>query len=112
MESFANNPAADAKAGNKPSGLPGTAPDEGATKNIFSDNQQATDAQHTGPAARLEGVLGDGQSLQELLGAAGDHAKANTRYRALYNAMAPAAQDAVEQEDIPHRIALFYRPLF
>jgi flagellar biosynthesis GTPase FlhF len=101
MESFAKSPAADAEAGNVPSGLPGTAHNEGSTKNIFSDNPQATDAQRTGPAARLEGVLGDGQSLQALVGAAGDHAKASTQYRNLYNAMAPAAQDAVEQEDIP-----------
>jgi flagellar biosynthesis GTPase FlhF len=101
MESFAKSPAADAEAGNAPSGLPGTAHNEGTTKNIFSDNQPATDAQRTGPASRLEGVLGEGQSLQALVGAAGDHAKASTQYRNLYNAMAPAAQDAVEQEDIP-----------
>jgi hypothetical protein len=100
VESFTRNPSA-SQAGNLPSGLPGTARDEGSTKNIFADHPPDTDAKRTGPAARLEGVLGDGQSLQELLGAAGDRAKASTRYRDLYNAMAPAAQDAVEQEDIP-----------
>jgi hypothetical protein len=98
VESFAKNPG-DSKAGDTPSGMPGTGL-EGTSDKIFSA-QPAPEAQHAGPATRLEGMLGDGQSLQELVGASGDRSKASARYRDLYNAMAPAAQDAVEQEDIP-----------
>ena len=99
VESFAKQ-SDDAKAGNTPSGLPGTGHEEGAGGKIFSA-QPAPEAQHGGSATRLEGMLGDGQSLQQLVGANGDRSKASAQYRDLYNAMAPAAQDAVEQEDIP-----------
>jgi hypothetical protein len=99
VESFARN-SDGSSAGETPTGLPGSERDEGTTGKIFSD-QPAAEAKHAGPAARLEGVLGNGQALQELVGATGDHSKASARYRDLYNAMAPAAQDAVEQEDIP-----------
>ena len=100
VESFAKNPGGDSKAGDTPSGLPGTEHDAGTTGKIFSA-EPAPAAKQAGSATRLEGVLGDGQSLQELVGANGDRSKASARYRELYNAMAPAAQDAVEQEDIP-----------
>ena len=98
VESFAKNPGT-AKTGDTPSGLPGTEHDAGTNDKLFTDHP--ADAKPTGAATRLEGMLGDGQTLQELVGAAGDHSRASARYRDLYNAMAPAAQDAVEQEDIP-----------
>ncbi len=98
VESFAN--AGGTKSGDTPSGGPGTEHDGGTSDHIFA-SRPMPEAQPGGSATRLEGMLGDGQALQELVGAAGDHSKASARYRDLYNAMAPAAQDAVEQEDIP-----------
>jgi hypothetical protein len=99
MESFAGK-SDDSKAGDAPSGMPGGEHDQGTSDKIFSD-QPAPEAKPAGPATRLEGMLGNGEALQQLVGATGDHSKASARYRDLYNAMAPAAQDAVEQEDIP-----------
>lgn len=98
MESFAPKPG-DSGVGNQPSGLPGSEHDTGTSDKLFADRPLADPK--GARATRLEGLLGDGQSLQQLVGAASDHAKANRPYRELYNAMAPAAQDAVEQEDIP-----------
>ncbi len=45
--------------------------------------------------------MGDGESMQQSLQSAGDHSKSNRGYKNLYEAMAPAAQDAVLQENIP-----------
>jgi hypothetical protein len=110
MESFAKQPG-DPKAGDTASGMPGTEHDLGTSDKIFSD-QPPPETKPAGPATRLEGILGDGQSLQELVGATGDHSRASRPYRELYNAMAPAAQDAVEQEDIPLGSRFFIRRYF
>ena len=100
VESFARTQGNSPDAGNIPSGHPGTEHDAGTSDKIFSD-QPPPGMKAPGVASRIEGVLGDGQSLQQLVGANGDHSKASRPYRELYEAMAPAAQDAVEQEDIP-----------
>jgi hypothetical protein len=110
VESFGKNPG-DPQGGDNPTGMPGTEHDGGTSSKIFSD-QPAADAKKSGPASRLEGMLGDGQSLQELVGASSDHSKASRPYRELYNALAPAAQDAVEQEDIPLGSRFFIRRYF
>jgi chemotaxis protein histidine kinase CheA len=110
IESFSKK-SGDPSAGQLPSGQPGSERDEGHNDKIYAD--KAPDpAKVQGPARRLEGLLGQGESLQQFLGAAGDASKSSQSYRELYEAMAPAAQDAVEQEEIPLGSRPFIRRYF
>jgi chemotaxis protein histidine kinase CheA len=95
---------------NLPSGHPGSEHDEGTTDSPFGkDRQQAgKEAQ----AKQLAGRLGEGESLQQFIPSAGDTSKSNRRYKELYNAMAPAAQDAVLQENIPLGSRFFIKRYF
>ncbi len=82
-----------------PTGKPGTDRDTGTTETPFGQSSPAP-----GAAApdRLTGKLGEGESLTALTpNAAPDGSKASRRYRELYEAAAPAAEDAVNQEAIP-----------
>lgn len=97
--------------GDRPGGQPGTEKDRGTSERLFSD--QAPDAKAgEGPARRLEGLLGDGASLQEFMQSAGAGGKSTKAYRELYGVMAPAAQDAVEQENIPLGARVYVRKYF
>ncbi len=85
---------------NSPSGKPGDDKDRDTTKDPFGVKSSAPK-----DAARKEqdaGQLGEGESLSVLIpsAAAGD-AKAERRYRELYDAASSAAEDAVTQENIP-----------
>ena len=85
---------------NFPSGKPGNDKDRDTTKDPFGAKSAASK-----DAARKEqdaGQLGEGESLSVLIpsAAAGD-AKAERRYRELYDAASSAAEDAVAQENIP-----------
>lgn len=82
-----------------PSGNPGGEKDQGTSKRLFADQPKALEA--PGAATKIEGALGDGASLQEFMAAPGGAGQATRKYRELYEAMAPAAQDALEQENIP-----------
>jgi hypothetical protein len=97
-------------AGQAATGAPGSERDEGA-HNPLGDAAQPRPAT-AGPASRIEGILGNGQSLEELVGANADRSKASRPYKELYQALAPAAQDAVEQEDIPLGSRPFIRRYF
>lgn len=92
-------------------GAPGSERDEGTRDNPLGGPAQAPPAP-TGPASRIEGILGNGQSLEELVGANADRSKSSRPYKELYQALAPAAQDAVEQEDIPLGSRPFIRRYF
>lgn len=85
---------------NFPSGKPGNDKDRDTTKDPFGAKSAAPK-----DAARKEqdaGQLADGETLSVLIpsAAAGD-AKAERRYRELYDAASFAAEDAVAQENIP-----------
>ena len=111
VEQFGQNPGGHPAPDGKPGGMPGGEHDTGHPDKLFSD--QPPDAARTqGEAHRLEGMLGDGASLQQLTGAAGGPAKAGRPYKDLYDAMAPAAQDSVEQENIPLGSRHFVRQYF
>lgn len=110
VESFAKG-GGNPEPGTNPSGMPGTERDEGHSDKIFDDKPVAADPK-TGAAKRLEGLPGEGESLQELVNTAGDSSKAGRAYRQLYEAAAPAAQDAVEQENIPLGSRRFVRRYF
>jgi len=49
----------------------------------------------------VKGQLSEGESLSMMLPAVGDKSKAARRYKELYEAAAGAAENAVEQENIP-----------
>lgn len=89
----------DASRGGQPTGMPGGERDQGTNDHLFAD--KPSDLQAEGNARRLEGKLGDGATLQELVGAASGPAKASRQYRDLYEAITPAEQSSVEQENIP-----------
>ena len=111
VESFANKGGGEPQAGEKPSGLPGSEHDSGTNDHLLAD--RPPDApKPEGSARRLEGVLGDGASLQELVGATAGPARASRGYRNLYEAIAPAEQNSVEQENIPLGSRFFVRRYF
>ena len=110
VESFTKEGGAAPKGGDQPSGMPGGEHDTGHPDKLFNDTP--VDAPKQGQAHRLEGVLGNGESLQELINSPSGPAKAGRRYRDLYEAMAPAAQDSVEQENIPLGSRSFVRRYF
>ena len=92
-------------------GQPGTEKDRGSSDKLFSD--KTPDAKSAeGPGRRLEGMLGDGASLQEFMPSAGAGGKSSRAYQELYGVMAPAAQDAVEQENIPLGARFYIRKYF
>ncbi len=102
MQSFApGNQNGEASPGDpqQPSGQPGSERDTGTTDTPFGKehNDPGKDAQ----AKQLAGRLGEGESLSQMLPSAGDASKSNRRYKELYEAMAPAAEDAAQQENIP-----------
>lgn len=102
MQSFAeSNPNGPPSPGDPsmPSGRPGSEHDVGTTDSVFGKEQNA--AGKDGEKKLLAGRMGEGESLQQSLQSAGDHSKSNRGYKNLYEAMAPAAQDAVLQENIP-----------
>ena len=99
------------ESGDLPSGQPGTEKDRGTSDRLFAE--KAPDAKvPEGPGRRLEGMLGDGASLQEFMQSAGAGGKSSRAYRELYGVMAPAAQDAVEQENIPLGARFYIRKYF
>ncbi len=110
VESFTKNGGVDGKPGDQPSGMPGGEHDTGHPDKLFADTQ--AEAPKEGQAHRLEGMLGNGESLQELVHAPSGPAKASRRYRDLYEAMAPGAQNTVEQENIPLGSRNFVRRYF
>ena len=111
VESFGANPSGDPSAGQLPTGMPGSEHDAGHPEKLYAD--QPADTAKTGEAHRVEGLLGEGETLQELTAAGGGSpAKAGRRYKELYDAMAPAAQETVEQENIPLGSRVYIRRYF
>jgi hypothetical protein len=100
-----------AENGDLPGGPKGNENERGTSDRLFAD--KAPEARTPeGSARRLEGVLGDGSSLQEYMQSAGAGGKSSRGYRELYGVMAPAAQDAVEQENIPLGSRFYIRKYF
>ena len=99
VEAFAKQRGDGKSQGDKASGMPGSEHDQGTNEHLFAD--KPLDLKVDGNARRIEGALGDGQTLQELVGGNNGPAKASRQYRDLYEAIAPAEQNSVEQENIP-----------
>ena len=107
----APNPQAQPQPGNanEPGGRPGSERDFGTTDTPFGAKN---DEGKGGADSALKGKLADGESLSMMLPTAGDKSKAARRYKELYNAMAPAAENAVEQENIPLGSRFFIKRYF
>ena len=95
---------------NQPSGHPGSERDEGTTESPFGKERQESGKE--AQAKQMTGQLGEGESMQQFVPSAGDASKSNRRYKELYQAMAPAAEDAVVQENIPLGSRFFIKRYF
>jgi hypothetical protein len=93
-----------------PSGLPGSERDLGTTANALGEPEKPQGEK--GANLSLAGRLGDGETLSALVPSAGDGSKATVRYKAVYDAMAPAAENAVVQENIPLGARFFIKRYF
>jgi hypothetical protein len=93
-----------------PSGQPGSEKDTGTTETPFGEKSGKRD--EPGEDKSLKGRLGEGESLSQLLPTAGDTSKSQRRYKELYEAMAPAAEDAIVQENIPLGSRFFIKRYF
>ena len=93
-----------------PSGNPGSEHDTGTTDSPFGKEQNPAgkDRQQQSIAGRL----GEGETLQQFLPGIADGSKSKRRYKELYEAMAPAAEDAVVQENIPLGSRFFIKRYF
>ena len=101
MQSF-SKPNADGNApdGSQiPSGQPGSKRDTGTTETPFG--KKAGEPAEKGKDESLKGRLNEGESLSQMLPTSGDTSKSGRRYKELYEAMAPFAEEAVVQENIP-----------
>ncbi len=113
MQSFAKgDPGAQPGEGDPrlPSGQPGSERDTGTTDSPLGKDPNA--AGKDAKAQQLAGRQGEGESLQQSLLSAGDSSKSTRGYKQLYDAMAPAAQEAVLQENIPLGSRFFIKRYF
>ena len=113
IESFSgSDPKADMLAGERslPSGQPGSERDTGTTATPFGEKRGTEGAK--GADISVLGRIGEGESLSTLLPAAGDQTASRTRYKELYQAMAPAAEEAILQENIPLGSRFFIKRYF
>lgn len=93
-----------------PSGQPGSERDTGTTDTPFGKEQNP--AGKDGQQQSVSGRLGQGETLQQFLPGIADASKSKRRYKELYEAMAPAAEDAVVQENIPLGSRFFIKRYF
>jgi hypothetical protein len=93
-----------------PSGNPGSEHDTGTTASPYGKEQNP--AGKDAVAQSVTGRLGEGETLQQFLPGVGDASKSKRRYKELYEAMAPAAEDAVVQENIPLGSRFFIKRYF
>lgn len=111
QQDFSKNPSPGA--GGDPrlaSGNPGSEKDTGTTDTPFGKEQNP--AGTPGEQQSVSGRLGEGETLQQFLPGVADASQAKRRYKDLYEAMAPAAEDAVVQESIPIGSRFFIRRYF
>lgn len=95
----------------RPTGLPGGEHDQGTTDSPFAEKSNPSTPK--GADLALRGLQGAGETASQLLpGATSDDSKARRKYKELYEAMAPAAEEAVQQENIPLGSRYFVKRYF
>lgn len=85
-------------AGEMPGGQPGSEMDQGSKDSPYGAPAPKAES---GQQSQLQGLLGEGESLHTLLPAKPGEEPAKAGYKALYEAAAPAAEDALQKEKIP-----------
>jgi hypothetical protein len=110
MESFAQGAPGGGQPLPIPSGQPGSERDTGTTDTPFGDKTAVSGEKAKDTA--LQGALAEGETLSTLMPALGDSSKSTRRYQQIYEAMAPAAQDALLQEEIPLGSRFFIKRYF
>lgn len=93
-----------------PGGQAGGEHDTGTTQTPLGPAQKR--AAENENASLISGAPGEGESLQSLVTTHGGSAQSSRRYRALYDAARPAAEDALQQENIPLGSRFFVRRYF
>lgn len=94
-----------------PEGSPGSEYDRGRGSDLTQDGEPRRDSE--GPDDFVHGQQDAGSSLVEIFRASGsDDPTARQAYRSVYDAVLPAALDAVEQEAIPPGSRLMVRRYF
>jgi len=93
-----------------PSGLPGSERDLGSTPTVLGEPEKPQGEKGADLSATAR--LGPGETFSALVPTAVDGSKANVRYKAIYDAMAPAAENAVLQENIPLGSRFFIKRYF
>lgn len=83
-----------------PTGAPGSERDHGTTASALGKSPSSVMADEAQGSA-VGGVLGEGESLHDLVPATGNESRPTRRYQQIYEAMAPAAEAAAAQEHIP-----------
>lgn len=112
-QAFAQRPTEDPQEAKstRPTGLPGGENDKGTTDTPFAE--KSNPATPKGTDLALSGLQGKGETASQLLpGATSDDSKARRKYKDLYKAMAPAAEEAVQQENIPLGSRYFVKRYF
>jgi hypothetical protein len=113
MQAFDRKTATDLAKGQMmmPSGKPGGEKDTGTTETPFG--AKPNEATEKGMDLAVQGLQGAGEMASQLLpGATSDDSQARRQYRELYESMAPAAEDAVQQENIPLGSRFFVKRYF
>ena len=91
-------------------GQPGSEHDVGTKES--PTGTASTPPGQAGLQAQLQGMLGQGESLRSLVPGSSGQEPAKTGYRAIYEAAAPAAEDAMAKEEIPIGSRLFIKRYF
>jgi hypothetical protein len=113
MQAFEHRPADDPQEEKnmRPTGLPGGEHDKGTTDSPFAEKSNPSTPK--GADLALSGLQGAGETASQFLpGATSDDSKARRKYKNLYEAMAPAAEEAVQQENIPLGSRYFVKRYF
>ncbi|HEV7404399.1 MAG TPA: hypothetical protein VGO11_15775 [Chthoniobacteraceae bacterium] len=113
MQAFDHRPSdmQEAEKNARPTGLPGGELDRGTTDTPFAEKSNPSTPK--GADLALSGLQGAGETASQLLpGAISDDSRARRKYKELYEAMAPAAEEAVQQENIPLGSRYFVKRYF
>lgn len=96
--------------GDEAGGKPGSEHDEGTKASPYG--KESGELAEQSVASQLQGLLGEGESLHSLTPTQGGDEKAQRGYKALYEAAAPEAENALDRENIPIGSRLYVKRYF
>ncbi len=98
-------------AGDGSGGEAGSERDEGTKPTALGDTGTPA-AEEPGLQSQLSGLMAQGESLQSLIATRSGEATAQRRYQSIYEAALPAAEEALERENIPLGSRLYIKRYF